>query len=345
MDGAQPRGRRTSPILIGGSAVLVLSVACSLHQTVSAVGPQDRVVLERAPLWNAAAVWDENEEHLIVLDPEAHELLVVSLDGRIGRRVELDPLAGLDYTTPLRLLSTEEGYVLGDRHRLVRFDRHLEPLEVVDLFARLGESGIAGGSLSDFVIARDTLYGYADFRRAGESDRDWHRGFVRVELGTGRLALLSELALADGEFARYYYYDRRPYVTVTDGRIYVLRYGDPPTLHRARRGSLARGTEFETGGMEALSILGWRGRLFVLLAPAETDPLGPTGGDWLLRAVDPGSGAVVEDFPLPSDGRRLHVVPGERRWAILEQPADVGAEKTRRISTVRFEPAARFRLD
>ena len=336
----RPPVPRFSPTLL--ALLIALLPSCSAHLTTSPIQAPARILLEQAPLWNVAVAWDENEEHLIVLDPVTHQLLVLSLEGRVVRRVDLDPLGDFDFTHPLKLLATGNGYLLGDRRILLRLDRDLEARGLVDVFAELEGAGIAGGFLGDFVASGGNLYGYADFRRAGETDRIWHRGFVRIDLERGRLVVLHELELADGEYLNYYYYDRRPYLATVGGRVYVLRYGAPPAIHRARRAALRKAHAVDARAHQLFAIGGWRDQLLVLFSPSEDEEAGPRGSDWILRAIDPKTGGVKGEYPLSIAGPRLHVVPGDRYWAFLEQAPDPASEGARRIYSVRFEPAERF---
>ncbi len=265
------------------AALLALALAasgCASAPPQSPV-PCARVALEPAPPWTASAAWNAGEDELLLVDPGSRGLAGYGRDGRRRRQVPLDEVE-LDYGEPMRFERAGDGYVLIDKRQVLWLDQDLALKRRRRPFAPLAAHGVIDGSLNDAVLHEGTLYGYADFIDAGEkpaadpqASGRWRRGFVRLDLAGGELEMLHELPLEDaaGEYASYYLYDRRPYVARLGGRVYVLRFTEPWTLHRVtRRGlrQIAAGGAGDEDRAQALTV--WNGRLYVLTSRAVPDP-------------------------------------------------------------------------
>lgn len=345
------RGSRSLALLL--SPVLVLG--CSGGRLPQAEPAPRSVVLEEPPIWNAAVAWDLGEERLLVLDPGGHRLLSYSRAGRRVGALDLDPLAELDYSRPVRLVATDEGYLLGGGKKLLYLTAALDGGRAVDLWQRLAADDIEDGLLNDFVPAGDGLIGFADFKRRGE---EWRRGFVRIDLERPRLESVLELPLEEPEFSRYYFYDRRPYVARLGRRTLALRYTEPAAIHRFRARGLEHRFDAGAAGLEAVSIHAWNDVLYLLLASrsqaaeaaglveaglppdvvaAQVRALGGEEGEpasrrWVLLALDPDTGRRLGEIPLPTTAERVHLVPGNRDWALVGESRPTPERPESRLS-------------
>lgn len=362
--------RRITCFWITGVSLLFGAGCSSLPNPSTRAADCLRAPLDPPPLWTASAVWTGDETGLVVLDPKSRSLRIYDRSGRHVDDVLLDPLAEIDTASPVRLTAHDDGYLLSDQTQLLWLDESFTLKRRVEPFADPAALGLSEGSLNDVVVHDGALVGYLDVTDPLPSDADeamashdttddetdtdtdavdverpelWHRGFYRLDLETPRLVTLAELSLG-GEFATYYDYHRRPYVTELGRRVYVLRFTDPPRLLRASRQSLVPVAEL--GGfadLEARSIYAWEGRLYVLatrsvevevpegLADAEIADgdrqamlrqmraLVPTENTWDLIEIDARSGRLLARYVLPSTAPRLYLVPGRTSWALIEE--------------------------
>lgn len=289
---------RTAPLTL----TLTLFAACAAQPPpVANFTPCQRVSIEPAPLWTASAAWTPAEDRLLLIGPDSRSILVYKLDGRLERRVELDPLAELDYASPVRLEATGDGYLVGDKRQILWLDTSFGKRRLWKPFEHLEDAGVAGGSLSDFTTVAGTVFAFADFvresaapPRAPEGTREtdpyahqvpgadeppegeWFRGFVRIDLDEPEIVTLHQFALEDDEANAYYFYDRRPYLMDLGKRAYVLRYSDPPRVLSASAKSRRLRPFFSVeaaDGLDVSALYAWNGRLY-LLASRREEPEG-----------------------------------------------------------------------
>lgn len=328
--------------------ILVSATGCATTASLSPV-PCSRVALEPAPPWTASAAWRGGEGELVLVDPGSRSLATYGRDGRRLDEVRLES-AELDYSEPMRFEPAGDGYVLIDKTRILKLDDHLALSELARPFDSLREHGLASGTFNDALIYRGHLYGYADFIEAGdaESAGTWRRGFVHLDPEHSELELIHELPVesTDGEYANYYFYDRRPYVAELGGRIYVLRFTEPWSVHRVTRKGLRRvaagrpGDDYRAHALET-----WNGRLYVLTSRTSPDPEATAPAtapeplatesralielrqahavsqgrrQWYLDEIDPRSGSSRR-LPLPTSAERVRLVPGRGYWTAIEE--------------------------
>lgn len=275
--------------IVSPAVLFALFAGCAAQRTpLTTVDPCRRIEIEPSPLWTASAAWTPAEDRLLMIGPGSHSLLVYNLQGELERRVELDPLAALEYASPVRLEATGDGYFVGDKTQILWLDHDFEKRRLWKPFEHLEEAGVAGGSISDFTVVGDTVYAYADFvkeapeeaKRAdhGEPDAgshvvpgadeppagDWYRGFVALDLERPEYVSLHEFALEDEELQNYYFYSKRPYVADLGSRAYVLRYSDPPQVLRSSRRELRPLFAARDLDLDVTALYGWKGRLYLL---------------------------------------------------------------------------------
>ncbi|MCP3959507.1 MAG: hypothetical protein GY719_16795 [bacterium] len=339
-------------------ALAALATGCASAPPVSPV-PCSRVSLEPAPPWTASAAWNVGEDQLVLVDPGSKGLATYGRDGRRIGEASLEG-AGIDYSEPMRFERSGDGYVLVGKRRVVRLNESLAVERLERPFASLEGEGFTEASLNDAVVHDGVFHGYADFVDTSvrppddpEASGTWRRGFVRLDPAAGELRMLHELPLdsADGEFASYYLYDRRPYVARLGGKIYALRFTEPWSVHRmTARGlrQIAAGDAADEGRAAALQA--WNGRLYVLTsrvvpeekedepevtaaqlkASSPTDarvkmvlekamPVAAVGKrQWTLHEIDPRGGSSRR-LELPTMAERLRLVPGRAYWTAIEE--------------------------
>lgn len=244
--------------------------------------PCSRVELAEPPPWTASAAWDGDEDEMLLIDPNKHALVTYGRDGQRRREVDLDAIAEINYSVPMRLQRTDDGVLLIDQKKLLYFDDELNLLQRREAFAGFDAKGLTGGSLNDVLLVNGKLQGFADFidLNAGDTQDDevdkaegedeggtWRRGFMRLDGQRSRLDLLHEFPLVrGGEFDKYYYYGGRPYVTEVDGKVYVLRFTEPWSIHRLMRREIRQVVAGDPADGERISgIYGWNGRIYALL--------------------------------------------------------------------------------
>jgi hypothetical protein len=352
-----------SSLLLALPALVVLLGCSALRQR----GSSDaclRSVLDPAPVWTAGASWDLSQNLLLLLDPGSRALIAFSLDGTPRESLELDRLADLDYSVPLRFEALDDGYVLGDPSQILWLDRSLGLVRRRSPFKELQRAGVHEGRLNDFVAAANALLAYADF---ATGDDGWRRGLIRIDLAEGSLEPLFELSLEDPEFAAYYHYDLRPYIVNLGRHAFFLRFSDPPQLLRIRGSRLERVAELADPELQPVSLHPWEDRLFILSIPKQHSPLARpatlgSGGEepsrvslrmasaaqprlWLLQEIDPASGELLGRYRLPTDAQRLRLVPGRARWAMIEETfsPNVDDEEGGEATYLKFLPASWFR--
>lgn len=331
-------------------SVLTLLAGCAAQRPPETpLAPCQRVRIDPAPLWTASAAWTPEQDRLVLIGPGRRSLLVYDLAGRLVREVPLDPLAELDYASPIRLEATRDGYVLGDQTQILWLDRSFHLRRRWRPFEHLQAAGVTAGNLSDFAVVGDVVYAWADFivaEKGGDDDGGvWHRGFVRLDPDAAEIVPLFELALDAAELDAYYYYGRRPYVAGLGRRPYLLRFTEPPQVLRAARDGVEPLYAAAGDGLEVQALHAHQDRLYVLASrPAEpsggpelatdAEPLPDTMGRTrllqiaraldppaarLVMEIDPASGRVLGRRRLPTEAQQVKVVPGRWYWALIEE--------------------------
>ncbi len=376
-----PRPWRASCLM----ATLLLSTGCATTALLSPV-PCSRVALEPAPPWTASAAWRGNEGALVLVDPGSRSLATYGRDGRRQSEVRLET-AELDYSEPMRFESAEDGYVLIDKTRILKLDDNLALNQLERPFDSLREHGFLSGTFNDALVHRGHLYGYADFVQAGEATDDgaedastedastedggtWRRGFVDLDLAHQELKLIHELPVEaeGGEYANYYFYDRRPAVAELGGKLYVPRFTEPWSVHRiTRRGlrQITAGDALEDERAHALQT--WNDRLYVLTSrvlpdpeavqqPTAPEPLAsnsrralielqharPAGQglrQWFLDEIDP-KGGEPRRLPLPTTAERVRLLPGKGYWTAIEESSAPNLGQGNDRTTFLFLPSS-----
>lgn len=349
-------------------AVAALAWGCASAPPPSPV-PCERVGLEPAPPWTASAAWSAGEDEMVLVDPGSRGLATYGRDGRRLSEVPLDAVE-LDFGEPMRLERTEDGYLLIGKTQVIELDESLAVVRRRRPLAALEERGVEDGSFNDVLFHRGSFYGYADYVDSSvipegdpKAGGTWRRGFMRLDPERRKLDLLHEMPVdsGDGEYATYYYYDRRPYVAELGGKVYVLRFTDPWTLHRVTRRGLRQIGSGADDDSRAHSIQAWNGRLYVLTSRVVIDeeaaaraatpaqPATPAasaahararlelkqaipvveGGwrRWTLHEIEPG-GAERRQVLLPTSAERVRLVPGHGFWTAIEENSipNVGQE-------------------
>ncbi len=350
------------------SALPLASVQCS------------RVGLDPSPPWTASAAWSSDGDKLVLIDPGSRGLATYGRDGKRTGQVELDTTIDLDYSEPMRLERTAEGFAVIDKTRVLSFDDSLVLDHRERPFAKLEDRGFADASFNDVLTHRGLFYGYADFVETTEPTVDdaegtstWRRGFVRLDPVRGDLDLLHELPVdsADGEFASYYFYDRRPYVAQLGNKVFILRFTEPWSIHRVTRRGLRVIASGSAEDNQAHALHTWNSRLYVLTSRVVPDPeskdkpaekrtvarpedvgsqarlellraiptLNTGRRQWTLHEIEPRSGRTSRRLHLPTAAERLHLIPGRAFWTAIEETTSPNLGGDGERTTLLYLPA------
>ncbi|MEM7355240.1 MAG: hypothetical protein AAF657_30800, partial [Acidobacteriota bacterium] len=323
-------------------------------------------------------------DEIVLIDPGSRGLATYGRDGRRRSEVQLDAAAQLDYSEPMRFERTDDGYVLIDRTQILSLGKNLDVHRREQPFVDLQAQGFSEGSFNDALLHRGRLYGYADFIETteppaastgdeAEPSSIWRRGFVRLDPSSHDLDLLHELPIdsADGEYTSYYLYDRRPYVAELEGKVYILRFTEPWSIHKVtRKGLRPVVSGNSTSDASAHALQAWNGRLYVLtsrVVPTEDTGEQLKGPDlsrvnstarvellralpaivkgerqWLLHEIDPGNGERRR-MQLPTAAERIRLVPGQGYWTAIEETSIPNLGETKDQTTFLFLPADELR--
>ncbi len=341
-----PRIGRHRPSIVCGALPLflvTLLAACAGRQSPDLAPEQCvRRLLEPHPLWTAGAAWRPRADQLVLVDPDQGELLEFTSTGTFRRRVSAPEISGIEFAAPLRLQTTQDGYLLGSKRHLLWLDDELSVHRRLDPAEAMGT--LEENQLNDHVLVGRGLFAYSDFTTDGE---DWQRGFVRLDLKKSEQKVLHAFDLESSkEWGNYYFYDRRPYVATVGRRPYMLRFTEPPEVHLASRRGLVRiyaGSLEE--GYEARSLYGHGDSVYLLtrrwvqeegVAGLSLPELQQTGDQaalletaklaglatyaWRLLRIDPRTGRRLAAFDLPAKTSGLILLPGEPAWGLIESP-------------------------
>lgn len=294
---------------------LLLAWGCASSPVLDSTGPSCvRTVLDPTPLWTAAAAWG-SEGALYVVDPGLSGVLVFSASGALERTIQHAALAQLDYKNPMRIERTGDSLILGDRNGF----RTLEPglsassADRADLADRLIPAGVKSLLLSDFALVDHGLVGYMDLKLEGEI---WKRGFFRLDLTRAKVFSLLEFPLENREYESYYYYDRRPYVAVARGEIFILRLGEARGVFRVGRRGLKKVLDLDRFDGDPMGLFGWGGKLVLLSRKVAS---GGQSIEWYLSRLDPRRPAAMATLRVPVEATRLVLAPGDEQWAMIHE--------------------------
>lgn len=287
---------KTIPIITLPFLLATLTGCAGQSSPRTTFDPCHRAQIHHPPIWTASAARTPEENQVILIGPERHSLLVYNLQGELEREIDLDGLTEFEYASPIRLQETDDGYLIGDKNKILWLDHDFKKRRMWKPFEHLKKAGIAAGTLSDFDVVGRTVYAFADFvwddgaapkpktkksKKTEKAELDpydhkipgtdkapegnWFRGFAKINLDEPDLVSLHRFGIDDEELNSYYFYSKRPYVANLGKQAYVLRYSDPPRLLRG-----SRKTELESlytpraeDDFQVSSVMTWKGRLFL----------------------------------------------------------------------------------
>jgi hypothetical protein len=310
------------------------------------------------PQWLSSAVWAADGRELLVLDPVYRRILRFSDTGRL-----LGTVQGIDSALanipPYFMKTSPAGLLIElEDERMVALDWTYTPRPRIDLRERVADDGRRIESVFLWTQVGEDLVALSDLYRA--KDDSWSSSFVRVPLFARKnIASLFEVSSE----ARKFYRLGHPYLTTLGDTAYLLSMGDTASLVRIpAKGEntqvltvpvpgrqLPALPQFRTYAdvpplMEAIErstmpvgLYGWEGFLYVLSrAPSARGTL------WTLTKIDPRLDRIVANSRLPTSANHLTVVPGAKKWALVEKGPVVswGHQETRRVLLV---PASQIR--
>lgn len=300
-----------------------------------------RVPLDPRPAWAFHGRWSEDGESLVLADVGAGVLRVYDRDGRLARTVARPGPGALEFNRPSAIQPLPGGSLMSDGTRFLWLDEQLVPTRSYDLAAVPVAPGGTVRGLFEWAAADGRTYGIGDVLLP---DGSWRSGFLSmpVEDPTAH-RLARELPLRDREeFDHYLMGD--PHVAAVGGRGYFLAMAAPPRilevggeaaprrlesfpegfdrlpalpLHGGFKSAEIRYRAYE-GARLPVALLGRGERLYVLTREPAADG-GARGTRWSVTRIDPRADRVEGSVVLPTRAAHLTLIPGPKRWAVLEK--------------------------
>ncbi len=287
----------------------------------------------------ASAVWGPAEEALWLADSMAGALLKVSIDGNFVERVEPRGRNLHELFRPARILRHGQGYVVLEMvDRLIWHDGEMQPLFARDLRQHSSTSelpdDITSLALTDPVLIGSELYAYGFLQPKGESSKV--RSFLHFRLDP-KFELVEQIRQIPWDSPAAPHYAFHPYVVAVAGdRAWGLSFAEPPsifslspphqvlktfppgfeqlpTLTHSRPGSFAAVFRRIALSTTPTALLG-HGEFLYLLTRRPT----AEATLWQLHQIDPRTDRLLKTVDLPTVAPHLIVVPGAKRWAVLE---------------------------
>jgi hypothetical protein len=300
-----------------------------------------RVPLDPRPVWAFHGRWSEDGESLVLADVGAGVLRLYDRDGRPARTVARPGPGALEFNRPSAIQPLPGGSLLSDGTRFLWLDEELAPSRSYDLAAVPVAPGGTVRGLFEWAAADGRTYGIGDVLLP---DGSWRSGFLSMPLeDPTAYRLVRELPLrAREEFDHYLMGD--PHVATLGGRGYFLAMAAPPRILEVGDGAAPRRLESFPDGFDRLPALplhgglksaeiryrayesarlpvglfGRAGRLYVLTR--EPAAAGGAGGTrWSVTRIDPRADRVEGTVVLPTPATHLTLIPGPKRWAVLEK--------------------------
>lgn len=313
-----------------------------------------RVNLENAPGSIAAAVWQHGEQGVVLLANDTRSLVLYDLAGKRTRRVSSPGDGPYDFNVPLGIQQTDDGYLVNDENQhFVWLDAAFKGVDSFDVRKDrrdgadeiwLDAQSIVSGKEATGVLSRSARDG-ADY------------GIFRMRLQRGAEPRLVRAIDVPGDRAhhagslwsfRMYQAEYRLLAKVGD-RVYWLELDPSRRLHLMELGAAGAVTELE-GVLPAISaqwpktlpenvsvedvpavlatleratlvsgLFSDGERLFVLAhTPAAQ------GLRWSVLALDRAARHVEFERELPTAAPEIVVLPGARRFALVELGAVSG---------------------
>ena len=337
-----------------------------------------RAQLDRAtrPRWAISGAWAAPDE-LVLANDQSNNLR--RYDGA-GRFVGLQPPA-LPVTLadrfpgngspfyPTTIETDGKGLWLGlVGTRFAHLDDHEQLLAAFDLWKLRLRGHPQGGKLTSVSgwtpAGDDQLFGYGTFQLEDGTARD---GFFRVTVGPSPRGVLFRTLPIDGPMDVWHRIGWHLEAGTSDGTGYALLVEDTGAVSIAR-------SRPDAGALEELHVLptpvaavprlddyssaeeyaallahiesltlpvglfSWESHLYLLWRR----PRKAGDTEWLLSKIDPRKKRLLATAPLPTQAHHLVVVPGPRRWALVEK-GEVDEYGLQSVPSIVFVPAAAIR--
>lgn len=315
------------------------------YQERAAIPPQNgeaiscrRDTFTEKPMWIASATQSPDGASLVISDPLRSGLVVYDTSGH-SKSVVSSVKGSPEFLLKPSYISCagKEYLVDGGDGRFIYLDSNLR----VTRSMVLGESGPEGtvSVVYSFAPMSSSVLAIGDIKK---SDGNWVTALIRIDpQEPKKFAILHEIGGLNDP-ARTFYHIGLTYLANLNGIGYILLMQKSPALYRVGDGLVPLGSpalsrmlrrpdlpkpsgagsyvelyaKIEKSEMPA-GLFGWHNFLYVLLRKP-----GSEAGEtiWTLVKIHPGTGEIV-GFPilLPTRSSHLLVVPGPRRWMLIEK--------------------------
>ncbi len=313
---------------------LLATVAGFLLASSSAVAgsPCYRIELKERPSWISGAVWRDDRQSLVLVDPLQDKLLAYSSLGEPQTLPDFQAKKGEKFFPTAVSPVNGSGYLLELANgSLLRLDKEFHPTGQPLLLQQKDANGYRVGSMNQWKVAGESLVAYGVL---GKTPTEAVRGFFRVPLsGSGGPEML--LPLADDSF----YLTGNSYITTIGSTAYFVAMDKHPAIYKVSPGArpkklaafpeeLSIRPDFKTpltgpknapqhyAELESFTVasgLYAQGGMLYLL--------GRKGDDWFLYTIDPDKDRLVSEqgVKLPTSAHHLNVVPTRSSWYFIER--------------------------
>jgi hypothetical protein len=304
-----------------------------------------RVALREPPAWSNSAAWSPDGASLIIADTKRRVLMQFSLDGHLQQTITA---LGSDLSL---IQGTAGGYLVEARDGgFVWLDGRFSTQRTLDVKAETSDKPTKITSVFGWTSNGDNLLTVSDFEQGGTAKSS----LLKISYHS---PLVAEPIEAVGSKARRFFLLGYPLLANADNKGYMLmledtakilevglgvrelhsfpsEYRTVPDLPTPKNAAEAF-APIERATM-AISLIGWRDMLYLITRK----PLGEGRTQWTMWPIQPREDRMLAGKVLPTQAAHILVVPGPKKWAILEK-GPVLANGTQDISSVLLiEPRA-----
>jgi hypothetical protein len=284
-----------------------------------------RINLKERPAWSNSAAWAPDGASLIVADTKRKVLMKFGLDGRLLQTVTA---LGSDLNL---IQGTVSGYLVEARDGgFVWLDAKFSSQKTLDVKAETSDKPTKVTSVFGWLASGDNLLTFGDFEQEGRSQSS----LMKI---SHHSPLAAEPIMPVGPNARRFFLLGYPLLASADNKGYALLLEEssrivevgldvrelrsfPPDYRIAPSLPTRPANAAEAFGpieraKTAISLLGWRDTLYLLTRK----PLSGGQTEWTLWPIKPREDHLLAGKVLPTQAAHILVVPGPKKWAILEK--------------------------
>jgi hypothetical protein len=342
-DDAIGASRRWARRLAGAAVCILAAVPVGAAEpSSSGLLAGEQVELQERPYWTVTGTWSPDGEELLLVDALRGEILRYDSQGRYQGMVPWEDKSANRYR-PKAIFAHGGSYLLEyATGRFAELNTGFAKIREIEVLPRARNESGEVIAIFQWVPVADHLLAFVDLKG---TDGEPVSAIVRIPLeDPAAFAVIETMAVSDPR--RQMFLLGLPWLSAGQDRGFYLVPQEHPTVASVgaaeaveRRpvpssdSALAGFTELprlpadrgpknaaklfaslETARF-ASGLVAADGAVFVLLRQPGA---APPESSWLLRRIDPGSGAV-SDLPLATRAPHLTIVPGPRQWALVEK--------------------------